>query len=98
MTKIFKLATILAFVSAPALAQTWSSNAPKIGPVNQPEGIMIHPAPASANYCPTGLQPITVGGVICCGTPNTGETYYNRASQRSYWGGYDCPAGAKGCD
>lgn len=27
------------------------------------------------NFCPAGLQPISVGGVICCGTPNTHATY-----------------------
>jgi len=25
--------------------------------------------PTKHNYCPGGLQPIMVGGVICCGTP-----------------------------
>ena len=24
------------------------------------------------NYCPAGLQPVMMGGVICCGTPNAG--------------------------
>ena len=27
------------------------------------------------NFCPAGLQPISMGGVICCGTPNTHVTY-----------------------
>jgi hypothetical protein len=98
MKKIVSFASVLVLVAAPAVAQTWSSNAPKIGPVNQPEGMLIHPYPASANYCPTGLRPITMGGVICCGTPNTGETYVNRASSRRGWSGYNCPAGVKGCN
>ena len=91
------LAAVLALAAAPAVAQTWSSNAPKIGPVNQPEGMMIQPYPASANYCPNGLQPVTMGGVICCGTPNTSETYYNRGGgkRRSY--SSSCPEGVKGC-
>jgi hypothetical protein len=25
------------------------------------------------NYCPAGLQPVTLNGVICCGTPNAGS-------------------------
>ena len=25
------------------------------------------------NYCPAGLQPVTMGGVICCGVPNAGS-------------------------
>lgn len=28
-----------------------------------------------ANYCPAGLQPITISGVICCGTPNQHMSY-----------------------
>lgn len=27
----------------------------------------------TGNYCPAGLQPITLNGVICCGTPNAGS-------------------------
>ncbi|MBT0956067.1 hypothetical protein IV417_01595 [Alphaproteobacteria bacterium KMM 3653] len=27
------------------------------------------------NYCPAGLQPITISGVICCGTPNQTVSY-----------------------
>ncbi|MEL7255190.1 MAG: hypothetical protein AAGL23_13515 [Pseudomonadota bacterium] len=27
------------------------------------------------NFCPAGLQPISMGGVICCGQPNTHVTY-----------------------
>ena len=34
----------------------------------------LFPYPA-ANYCPAGLQPIQLGGVICCGVPNQGVTY-----------------------
>ena len=35
----------------------------------------IYAYPSSANYCPAGLQPITISGVICCGTPNTSTSY-----------------------
>ncbi len=28
-----------------------------------------------ANNCPTGLSPIVMGGVICCGTPNQSQSY-----------------------
>ena len=28
---------------------------------------------SAANYSPTGLQPITISGVICCGKLNTGS-------------------------
>ncbi|WP_226782516.1 hypothetical protein [Oceaniglobus trochenteri] len=29
----------------------------------------------TANYCPAGLQPVTIGGVICCGTPTRHQSY-----------------------
>ncbi|KIN61657.1 hypothetical protein Z945_2650 [Sulfitobacter noctilucae] len=29
----------------------------------------------AANYCPAGLQPITISGVICCGQPNQHMSY-----------------------
>ena len=35
----------------------------------------IYAYQASANYCPSGLQPIVLNGVICCGTPNTHVSY-----------------------
>ena len=38
----------------------------------------IYAYPSSANYCPAGLQPITISGVICCGTPNTSTSYQHQ--------------------
>lgn len=67
----------------------------------------IYPYHASANYCPAGLQPITISGVICCGTPNQHISYQQalahpvkkrhkvrhvRRSARP-----DCQPGTKGC-
>ena len=66
----------------------------------------IYPYPASANYCPAGLQPITISGVICCGTPNTQMTYaevkrhpvQHRVVHRKHRSARaHCPVGAKGC-
>ena len=39
------------------------------------DGAKLFPYPAKANYCPQGLQPIQMGGVICCGVPNQAVTY-----------------------
>lgn len=68
----------------------------------------IYAYPSSANYCPAGLQPVTISGVICCGTPNQSMTYAQvkahpaprpvhrvatpRRSARAH-----CPVGVKGC-
>ena len=98
MTRISLIAAAVTLsVAAPVAAQTWSSNAPVIGPVNQPEGVLMHPYPAAANYCPSGLQPVTMGGVICCGNPATGEVYYNAGGSRKRSHGMSCPPGTKGC-
>lgn len=59
----------------------------------------------TANYCPSGLQPITINGVICCGTPNQSVSYQSmkahpvarvqsRARKNSR---IVCPVGEKGC-
>lgn len=67
-------------------------------------GPKIFPYKTSENYCPAGLQPVTISGVICCGVPNTKMSYQHalahgtkkkrvhRASSRA-----DCPVGEKGC-
>ncbi len=38
-------------------------------------GPPLYPYAASANYCPPGLQPVTIDGTICCGVPNQHITY-----------------------
>lgn len=69
----------------------------------------IYAYPSKANYCPAGLQPITIAGVICCGTPNQSMSYqqvmahpvrkhkkvrqHRVRSARAH-----CQAGLKGCD
>lgn len=96
--KSLSLATGVALTfAAPLSAQNWSSNAPVIGPVNQPEGVLIHPYPTHTNYCPSGLQPVTLGGVICCGTPNTTERFVNASTGHRGYRASSCPPGAKGC-
>lgn len=30
---------------------------------------------ATENFCPAGLQPIQLGGVICCGVPTRTQSY-----------------------
>lgn len=66
------------------------------------DGPRIYPVPTNANYCPAGLQPVTINGAICCGTPNTHVTWYEMKRQpayraASYTRSYDCPVGSKGC-
>lgn len=65
----------------------------------------LFPYPASANYCPAGLQPIQMGGVICCGVPNQSVTYSQyqahpvprrKVYRAPRWDGSKSPAGWDG--
>ncbi|WP_420568131.1 hypothetical protein [Thalassovita sp.] len=93
MTKLHKamLASVLMMGAAgPALA----------------DGPAIYRYATTANYCPGGLQPISINGVICCGTPNQSMSYQQATSApavRSYSRPAPktrravCPEGEKGC-
>ena len=86
------------FLIGAAVAALWAVPAAADMPVYANAG--------GPNYCPSGLQPVVVGGVICCGTPNRSISYqqanahpvhkakkrYVRRVSSSY-----CPEGAKGC-
>ena len=61
-----------------------------------------------ANYCPAGLQPVTISGVICCGKPNQHINYsqalahpvkkrHQRKHRSAHSATAHCPAGTKGC-
>lgn len=61
---------------------------------------------SSHNFCPAGLQPVTMNGEICCGTPNQGISYQQALSHpvthkprvhRTQSRRADCPVGTKGC-
>jgi len=62
----------------------------------------IYPYATSVNYCPSGLQPITLNGVICCGQPNQSMSYQqvmrHHTRARKYTARTSsCPEGTKGC-
>ena len=74
--------------------------------------LKIYAYPSSANFCPAGLRPITISGVICCGTPNQTMTYAEvkahpvvrrqpvvkaRHAAPRRSARVPCPVGAKGC-
>lgn len=64
----------------------------------------LFPYPAKANYCPAGLQPVQMGGVICCGVPNQTVTYaqyqahpvQRRTTYAPRWDGSKSPDGWDG--
>ncbi|WP_375175209.1 hypothetical protein [Pseudooceanicola sp.] len=61
----------------------------------------LFPYPASANYCPQGLQPVQMGGVICCGVPNQSVTYSQyqaHPTRRVYRAPYDGSKSPQGWD
>lgn len=65
-------------------------------------GPRIYAYKSAENYCPEGLQPVTISGVICCGTPNQTVSYQQMlahgAVKRRVSRSFDCPVGTKGCD
>ena len=76
MKKVFAIAlTGAAMTAAPALA--WNDSQPAS------DSIAIWAYPSQENYCPAGLQPITINGVICCGTP-THTGYREHSVQRRH--------------
>lgn len=72
------------------------------------EGPRVYAYESGANYCPTGLQPVSLNGVIYCGQPNQAQSYQQvmvhpvrkkiHQTRRSARAHLDCPAGAKGCN
>ena len=60
-------------MAAPAMA--WNETQPAT------DGMAVYAYPSAANYCPAGLQPVIVGGVICCGTA-THHGYESNAHPR----------------
>lgn len=60
----------------------------------------IYAAGSGTNYCPAGLQPVSIDGTTSCGTPNQTITYNEVKKtpyRRSYSRYYTCPVGVKGC-
>lgn len=58
------------------------------------------------NFCPAGLQPVTMDGVICCGKPNQSMSYQQvmahpaprkHRPRKVYSARARCAAGTKGC-
>lgn len=91
-----KTALAAAGVAVMALAPQMASADAKIYPYH------------AANYCPAGLQPVTISGVICCGTPNQHISYAQAKAHPVkrhkvkhtpvYSARAHCKEGHKGCD
>lgn len=66
MRVLFPAAAAIGLALAAAPAWAWSEH-----PMTQPASndMAVWAYPSKANYCPAGLQPVVVGGVICCGQP-----------------------------
>lgn len=66
-------------LATPALA--WSEYENHTQPAS--DTMLIYAYKGAPNYCPTGLQPVVIGGVVCCGVPNTHEYQSHPAPRRS---------------
>lgn len=99
MSKINILATAAALALMTALPQVASAGGE----------LTIYPYASKHNYCPAGLQPVSVGGNISCGKPNTHVSYQSakahHVARRSHHATYhhkhharhNCAVGTKGC-
>lgn len=65
------------------------------------EGVKLYPYATSVNYCPSGLQPVVLNGLISCGQPNASMSYQqvkgHAAPRASYVRRGSCREGRKGC-
>lgn len=69
---IFRTLTITAALTlSGSAAFAWGDMYMGDGTNNPNSNTLVHSYNAP-NFCPEGLQPVSMGGVICCGTPNTG--------------------------
>lgn len=71
--------------------------------------VKIYPYKTSQNYCPAGLQPVSINGVICCGKPTTQMSYQSamahpvarkkthKARHQPRRARSHCAIGTKGC-
>ncbi|SLN49194.1 hypothetical protein ROJ8625_02419 [Roseivivax jejudonensis] len=69
------------FLSAGVVAadDAWRGDA-----TNEPNStFLVHVYPGVANHCPHGLQPVSLGGMVSCGTPTAGP-YVNRAGGHAH--------------
>ena len=88
------LALTLVSGAAPGDAAPIQQSSPELS-------VGVYATGGSANYCPAGLEPVSVDGTTSCGTPNR-EGTYDRAKQapdqRGKGGaGGTCAPGIKGC-
>lgn len=72
----------------------------------------IYPVKSAHNFCPSGLQPVTIDGSISCGTPTTTVSYHSMMAHpaptrkahkrvhhtRHHAAPTACPPGMKGCN
>ncbi|MCT4607755.1 MAG: hypothetical protein N4A70_00955 [Pelagimonas sp.] len=77
MRLILKMAAVAALSVSGTAAFAWGDMYMGDATNNPNSNMMVH-SYGGENYCPAGLQPVYVGGMICCGTPNAGP-YINRS-------------------
>lgn len=87
------------FLAGLGLAVACVSGTPGFATGTEP--VKVYPYQASQNFCPAGLQPVSVDGSTSCGIPDQKITYQQAQShgtRKSPTKARDCPIGAKGCD
>ncbi|MEM8732339.1 MAG: hypothetical protein AAGF79_20710 [Pseudomonadota bacterium] len=93
---------IFAVVATFAGSALLASDAATIQQSSSELPVGIYPTGSHVNYCPAGLQPVSMDGTTSCGVPNQTITY-NEAKRTPYRRSRhpgrttSCPEGAKGC-
>ncbi|MBN7786017.1 hypothetical protein JYP51_13885 [Ponticoccus gilvus] len=85
------VAATLAFAVSGSAALAWGDMYMGDGTNNPNSNMLVH-AYKAPNLCPAGLQPVTVGGVICCGNPNAGYYIDRPGGQKKYYKARHKPA------
>lgn len=85
--------TVIAAVGAAAFVVPTLAGADSMSQPTSNE-IAIWAYPTKVNYCPAGLQPVRVNGVVCCGKPtHTGYSEHrvrrHRTTYVAYGKGFD---------
>jgi hypothetical protein len=76
---------LLFFVLSSASAMAWNDMPlGEFAPAT--DEVPIWAYPSEANHCPAGLQPVVIGGVVSCGTPN--RVGYAERKQVTFRGSY----------
>lgn len=54
---------------------------PVVKTKKNPSDVKVYKYSSKKNYCPAGLQPVTISGAVSCGRPNQSKSYQQMMAQ-----------------